>query len=109
MQSPWPTIGICLSYVYLVKYLGPALMKDREPYNIRYLMAFYNFAMVLISVYIFLKLGFYGWFGKYNYKCQPVDYSNSIEAIGVSSFAFIQFYCSLSWLLFVILKHLVMF
>jgi elongation of very long chain fatty acids protein 7 len=84
MQSPWPTIGICLSYVYLVKYLGPALMKDREPYNIRYLMAFYNFAMVLISVYIFLKLGFYGWFGKYNYKCQPVDYSNSIEAIGMA-------------------------
>ena len=84
MQSPWPTVGICLSYVYLVKYLGPALMKDRPAYNIRFLMVLYNFAMVFISVYIFLKLGLYGWFGKYNYKCQPVDYSSSIEAIGVS-------------------------
>jgi hypothetical protein len=46
MQSPWPTVGICLSYVYLVKYLGPALMKDREAFNIRYLMSTYNFAMV---------------------------------------------------------------
>ena len=85
MQSPWPTVGICLSYVYLVKYLGPKLMKERPPYNIRFFMVLYNFSMVLVSVYIFLKLGFYGWFGKYNYKCQPVDYSNSIEAIGVSA------------------------
>ena len=84
MQSPWPTVGICISYVYLVKYLGPALMKDRPSYNIRFLMVFYNFAMVFISLYMFVKLGIYGWFGKYNYKCQPVDYSDSVEARGMA-------------------------
>ncbi|KFM83442.1 Elongation of very long chain fatty acids protein, partial [Stegodyphus mimosarum] len=35
MQSPLPTLIICLSYVYVVKYLGPNLMKNREPLDIR--------------------------------------------------------------------------
>lgn len=46
-------------------------------------MIFYNFTMVLLSLYLFLKLGENGWFGKYNYKCQPVDYSGSDTAIEV--------------------------
>lgn len=87
MQSPWPTLGICISYVYFVKVLGPSIMKERGPYNIRLFMVFYNFAMVAVSAYIFLKLGIYGWFGKYNYKCQPVDYSSSVEAIGMAHLA----------------------
>lgn len=85
MQNPLPTILICISYVIIVKYLGPYLMKNREPLKIRWLMVFYNFFMVIISLYIFLTLGYHGWFGKYNYKCQPVDYSNSIDATAVSS------------------------
>ena len=84
MQSPMPTIALCLAYVYVVKFAGPCFMKHRQPYNIRAIMVVYNFAMVLLSLYLFLKLGFLGWFGKYDYKCQPVDYSNSDNAIEVS-------------------------
>ncbi|CAN8027890.1 unnamed protein product [Ixodes persulcatus] len=81
MQSPWPTLTICLSYAYLVKVLGPSLMKNREPMQLRWIMVGYNFFMVAISLVIFLLLGFYGWFGHYNWKCQPVDYTESSEAI----------------------------
>ena len=83
MLSPLPTIGLCLTYVFLVKLAGPCLMQNRQPYNIRVIMVVYNFAMVLLSLYLFLKLGFLGWFGKYDYKCQPVDYSDSNSAIEV--------------------------
>ncbi len=80
MASPMPTIGLCLAYVCLVKWAGPCLMKRRQPFNIRTVMVVYNFAMVLLSLYLFVKLGIYGWFGSYNYRCQPVDYSQeSIE------------------------------
>lgn len=82
MQGPMPTILLCLTYVYVVKCAGPVLMKHRQPCNIRALMVVYNFAMVLLSLYLFLKLGLLGWFGHYSYKCQPVDYSDS--AIEVS-------------------------
>ncbi|GBN44447.1 Elongation of very long chain fatty acids protein AAEL008004 [Araneus ventricosus] len=85
MHSPFPTLVICLSYVYVVKYLGPSLMKNREPLDIRWLMAIYNFTMVIFSFLIFYYFGVYGWFGLYSWKCQPVDYSNSPEAIGMAN------------------------
>lgn len=81
MQSPWPTLTICLSYAYFVKVLGPSLMKNREPMQLRWVMVGYNFFMVAVSLAIFLLLGIYGWFGHYNWKCQPVDYTDSREAI----------------------------
>ncbi|OQR79433.1 elongation of very long chain fatty acids protein-like [Tropilaelaps mercedesae] len=81
MDSPWPTLGICLFYAYFVKVLGPRLMLNRQPMNIRWLMVIYNFFMVIVSALIFSFLGVYGWFGRYNWYCQPVDYSNSKEAI----------------------------
>lgn len=85
MQSPLPTMSLCLLYVYVVKFVGPNFMKHRKPYNIRFLMVVYNFSMVILSLYLFLKLGFLGWFGQYDYRCQPVDYSNTRSAIQVSS------------------------
>lgn len=81
MQSPWPTLTICLSYAYFVKVLGPSIMKNREPLQLRWFMVAYNFFMVGVSLVIFLLLGIYGWFGHYNWKCQPVDYTASNEAI----------------------------
>lgn len=87
MGSPIPTITICLSYVLFVKRIGPYFMKMRPPLNIRWLMIVYNFAMVAISTYIFLKLGRIGWFGNYNWKCQPVDYSGSPDATAMANLA----------------------
>ena len=62
-------------------------MRDRKPFDLRWLMVGYNFAMVAVSYILFYKLGVHGWFGKYNYKCQPVDYSNSEDAIGMATYA----------------------
>ncbi|KAH9388823.1 Elongation of very long chain fatty acids protein 7 [Tyrophagus putrescentiae] len=90
MASPMPTIGLCLAYVCLVKWAGPCLMKRRQPFNIRTVMVVYNFAMVLLSLYLFVKLGIYGWFGSYNYRCQPVDYSQ--ESIEMASICWLYFF-----------------
>lgn len=87
MQGPAPTLSICLSYVLFVKWVGPFLMRNRPPMNIRWLMIFYNFTMVFISTYMFLELGFLGWFTTYNWKCQPVDYSDSPNATAMAHLA----------------------
>lgn len=84
MKSPVITLIICSIYVIIVKLVGPAFMRNREPFNLRWIMVLYNFIMASTSLFIFYKLGYHGWFGKYNYKCQPVDYSDSSDAIGVS-------------------------
>ncbi|RWS13411.1 elongation of very long chain fatty acids protein-like protein, partial [Dinothrombium tinctorium] len=85
MQGPFATLSICLSYVIMVKFLGPQLMKNRDPLNVRWLMIIYNFAMVFVSLYIFMKMGIHGWFGKYDYTCQPVDYSDSYDAVEMAN------------------------
>ncbi|XP_054707703.1 elongation of very long chain fatty acids protein AAEL008004-like [Uloborus diversus] len=87
MGGPGPTITICTFYVLFVKWIGPFLMRNRPPLNIRWLMIFYNSAMVVISTYIFLELGFLGWFQKYNWKCQPVDYTANPDATAMAHLA----------------------
>lgn len=91
MSSPFPTIAICLTYVLMVKVILPAYMKNREPFDLRWIMVAYNFIMVYVSFILFYKLGIHGWFGKYNYKCQPVDYSNSEDAIGMMKYAYLYY------------------
>ena len=90
VSSPFPTIGICLSYALFVKTIGPRLMRNRPPITgawIRRILITYNLLMVVLSSYLFYGLGSYGWFGKYDYRCQPVDYTNSKDAIGMATFA----------------------
>ncbi|UYV79457.1 ELOVL7 [Cordylochernes scorpioides] len=83
MSSPWPTLCICISYAVFVKSIGPKLMQNRKPLNLRWIMIIYNFVMTLLSFYIFYRMGIHGWFGKYNYRCQPVDYSGHPDAVGM--------------------------
>lgn len=77
MSSPFPTLAICLSYVYLVKVLGPRLMENRKPMDLRYVLIVYNLFQVLFSTWLFYELSMSGWLtGHYSLRCQPVDYSN---------------------------------
>ncbi|EEB19470.1 elongation of very long chain fatty acids protein, putative [Pediculus humanus corporis] len=82
MSSPLPTLGICLSYVYLVKVLGPKLMENRKPFELRNVLIYYNLFQVLFSIWLFYEIGMSGWLtGHYSYSCQPVDYSNHPETL----------------------------
>ncbi|CAH1100722.1 unnamed protein product [Psylliodes chrysocephalus] len=82
MSGPFPTLGICLSYVYIVKVLGPKFMENRKPFNLKNMLIYYNFAQVVFSVWIFYQIGMGGWFtGEYSLRCQPVDYSNKSSTI----------------------------
>ena len=55
MSSPVPSFVICLAYIVFVK-MGPWLMRDRKPFDIRNILLFYNFAMVLLSTYCFVEV-----------------------------------------------------
>ncbi|XP_072940877.1 very long chain fatty acid elongase AAEL008004-like isoform X3 [Epargyreus clarus] len=56
MSSPLPTLIICLSYVYLVKVLGPRFMENRKPYELKNVLIIYNFLQVLFSVWLFYEM-----------------------------------------------------
>ena len=56
MSSPWPTLAICLSYAYFVKVLGPKLMENRKPFNLRKTMIYYNLFEVVFSFWLFYQV-----------------------------------------------------
>lgn len=77
MDSPLPTITICLSYVYFVKILGPKLMENRKPFEVRKPMIIYNFLMVICSAILVFNGLRYQWLNGASLKCEPVDYSTN--------------------------------
>ena len=81
MSSPWPVLALCAVYYYIVRYAGPAFMKDRPPYDIQKLMIAYNLFQTLLSLWVFQKACYFWLTGRYNWLCQPVDYSNTEEGM----------------------------
>nr|CAD7443771.1 unnamed protein product [Timema bartmani] len=83
MSSPFPTLAICLSYVYLTKVAGPKLMENRKPFELRNVLIAYNLFQVIFSSWLFYECLMGGWWGQYSFQCQPVDKSNSPTAIRI--------------------------
>ncbi|KAI5750340.1 hypothetical protein M8J76_014849 [Diaphorina citri] len=77
MSSPVPTILICLTYVYIVKVLGPKLMANRKPFVLREVLIVYNLFQVLFSAWLFYEAMMGGWWDEYSFKCQPVNHSTT--------------------------------
>lgn len=56
MSSPFYTMGICLTYVFVVKYAGPKLMENRKPFNLKNTLIVYNLFQVVFSVWLFYEV-----------------------------------------------------
>ena len=104
MSSPFPTMALCVFYAYFSKSLGPRLMANRKPLDLRKILVYYNLFQTIFSTWIFYEVynkdnyDLYvnkakydfcfqylmsGWWGHYSFKCQPVDYSRSPMAMRV--------------------------
>ncbi|XP_060788576.1 ELOVL fatty acid elongase 8b isoform X2 [Neoarius graeffei] len=76
VYSPVPVFCIFLCYLAII-WLGPKLMRNRKPLDLKLVLIVYNFAMVCLSVYMFHEFLVTSWLSDYSYLCQPVDYSSS--------------------------------
>lgn len=74
---------ILVSYIYFSVSAGPRYMKDKKPYELRNVLIVYNFIQVMLSMYLLYEGLMSGWLYDYNYFCQPVDYSDSPQAMRV--------------------------
>ncbi|KOC68911.1 Elongation of very long chain fatty acids protein [Habropoda laboriosa] len=83
MSSPFPTMFICMGYIYAVKVLGPKLMENRKPFQLKNALIYYNMFQMLFSTWLFYECLMGGWWGQYNFRCQPVDYSNNQVAMRI--------------------------
>lgn len=75
MSSPWPTLTLCAAYVYGSLVLGPTLMRDRQPFEMKKTIQVYNIFQVVLSAYILVEACLVGWLNDYSWICQDVDRS----------------------------------
>ncbi|XP_060528566.1 elongation of very long chain fatty acids protein AAEL008004-like [Cylas formicarius] len=93
VSNPLYTLGICLSYVYTVKVVGPKIMENRKPFELKWTLVIYNLLQVIFSTWLFYEIGMGGWFtGEYSLRCQPVDYSNRPSTIRMAHVSWWYFF-----------------
>ena len=79
MKSPVPGLTIIASYLYFCLNFGPKYMANRKPFQMQKTLILYNFIQVLVSVYLTVT-GINVW-SRYSWRCQPVDFGHSRDAI----------------------------
>ncbi|GFY70915.1 elongation of very long chain fatty acids protein 1 [Trichonephila inaurata madagascariensis] len=70
-------------YLLFVKVVGPAWMKNRDPFGLRKVMIFYNLFLVAVNAWITYNLLAHGWLNKYSWLCEPIDTSDDPIAMQV--------------------------
>ena len=68
MDSPNVILILCIMYFVCVKFIGPVYMANREPYNVRKIMAVYNIIQIIGSCWIAMSFWKYGWGNGYNWS-----------------------------------------
>ncbi|KAL4630094.1 elongation of very long chain fatty acids protein 7 [Arapaima gigas] len=81
MSNPVPQTIIIASYIYFVWSLGPRLMENRKPFDLKQVLIVYNFSLVGLSLYMCYEFLMSGWATGYSFGCDIVDYSNSPQAM----------------------------
>uniref|UniRef100_T1JHG2 Elongation of very long chain fatty acids protein n=1 Tax=Strigamia maritima TaxID=126957 RepID=T1JHG2_STRMM len=107
MDSPIPVVLMCVVYILFSLYIGPWFMKNRKPYNVKPLVIIFNITMTVVNAYILILGWRYGW-SKYKWMCEPVDTSDSTEALLITKLVYYYFLTKLiDWidtLLFIMRK-----
>ncbi|PIK33878.1 putative elongation of very long chain fatty acids protein 4 isoform X1, partial [Apostichopus japonicus] len=85
MSSPYLNYSLVVLYLIIV-WKGQQLMESRRPLQLKNLMMFYNFAMVLLNGYMFIEFVAVTAFNpKFSLGCQAVDYSNDDKAVRLAA------------------------
>jgi len=77
MDKPWLPLAMPAVYATLVTVIGPKLMENRKPFNLKTPILIYNLYQVLASCYIFYESVMAGWGTHYSWTCQPVTHNVS--------------------------------
>ena len=55
MSTPWSTLGLISLYIATVT-ISPRVMKNREAFNLKWLLVVYNFVLVILSLYMLCEV-----------------------------------------------------
>ncbi|XP_061835419.1 elongation of very long chain fatty acids protein 1a isoform X1 [Nerophis lumbriciformis] len=92
VRCPITMTSILVSYVILSVFVGPRLMANRKPFNLKTAMIVYNFSMVLLNSYIVYEFMMSGWATTFTWKCDLIDPSSSPQALRMVHVAWVFFF-----------------
>lgn len=107
MSSPIPTILISLCYIIIVKKIGPKLMQNQKPFQLKNTIIAYNAFQVILSVYLAYENGLILATGFHLFKCNNADYSlnpNSLRILSAHYLYFLSKYLEFLDTIFFILR-----
>lgn len=99
ISSPLPGLTLISLYLFFVNSWGPRFMKNRKPFELKHTLIVYNLFQVLVSSYLFYLGLTKAWLTKYSWKCEPVDFSETEEALEVATAVYVYFLAKLTELL----------
>jgi len=103
--GPWKIITMVAAYLYFVKVLGPELMKDRKPFDLKWLIRIYNFSMVAFNAYLFVQACKFLNFGLWCWGCTIGTQRMADETLPIVSLVLIsRFFDFLDTVFFVLRK-----
>lgn len=73
--GPWKLMGLLYVYYMFVKHWGPRFMKNRQPYNLKWIMVVHNIFLVLLNGICFIISLPYSRFGLSTWECRPYDHT----------------------------------
>ncbi|XP_018574662.1 elongation of very long chain fatty acids protein AAEL008004-like [Anoplophora glabripennis] len=70
----------------MVKVLGPRLMENRKPFELKRILIIFNLFQVIFNGWLFYEFAVSGWLTKdWSYKCQPMDYTDNPRALRMAA------------------------
>lgn len=92
VPSPWPIALLMIFYTVFVQKIGPQLMKERQPIDVKYPMIIYNIIQMVGNGFFFFECFRVIWIPRrYSVFCAEVDYSNDPVAVRVAFFTWLVF------------------
>lgn len=85
MDSIWYPLLIMAAYLYFIKKLGPQIMKNHKPLDLKAVMIVYNMVQVFINGYFVVRAFRLLWLSeKYKFFCIEIDYSDEVNPIQIA-------------------------
>ncbi|CAH0554789.1 unnamed protein product [Brassicogethes aeneus] len=99
VDSILPVLTMAVIYLLFVLKLGPKLMENRKPFEIKNVLIFYNLFQVLLSAYMFYESLDAAWLRNYSWTCEPIDRSMDPSAMRIARGVYVFYLAKVSELL----------
>ncbi|XP_005181233.2 elongation of very long chain fatty acids protein AAEL008004 [Musca domestica] len=97
-ESLTPLFAILGVYLAFCIYVGPRIMRNRKPFELKNTLIVYNALQVVFSAVLVYEFYVSGW-GHYNYKCEAVNYGTDPKSMRMARAVYLYYIAKLTELL----------